>query len=127
MIISRRRIARSIAADLRGGADIHGIAPRLAAYMVEQRLTGQFDEIVRDIAYELARLGRLEATVTTARPLSDDLRELVRDYLRGHDKQADIVLNETVDESIIGGIIIETPSHQLDASVRSTLKQLKTT
>lgn len=127
MIISRRRIARSIAADLHDGADMHDIAPRLAAYMIEHKLTGQVDEIVGDIAYELARLGQVEATVTTARPLTDDLRELVREYLSRHGKQAEIVLNETVDESIIGGIIIETPSHQLDASVRSTLKQLKTT
>jgi len=126
MSVSRRRIARSVADQLMNGVSIDQIAPRLAAYLIDNNLAKHQDEMIGDIAYELAKSGRIEAVVTTARPLSDELRDHVYAYLKRHETATDIVLDERVDASILGGIIIETPSRQLDASVSSRLKELKT-
>ncbi len=128
MAMSRRVLARSVVDQLLSGTSAKTLMPQLAAYIVEQRLTAHTEEIIGDIAYELSRRGDVEVAVTTARPLTEELRALVMEFVRQSDRKAtDITLIETVDESFIGGIVIETPDKRFDASVASSLKQLKTT
>lgn len=127
MSVSRRLLARSVAKQLLNGADRKKLIPQLASYLLEYKRTHQVDELIGDIAHELAQAGRLSVTVTTARPLSDDLRRLVTDYIKDTEAVEAVKMHEVVDESIVGGIIIETPARRFDASVASSIKQLKTT
>ena len=99
--------------------------PQLAAYIVDQKLVNHVEEIIQDIAYEISRRGVLDITVTTARPLTDDLRRLVKEFVSQQQQVDTIEFTETVDESIVGGIVIETPDKRFDASVASRIKQLK--
>lgn len=126
MALSRRRIAIAIARQLAGGVKLDEIVPKLAAYLIETKQVAHSDEIIGDVAYELSKLGSIDAAVTTARPLTDELRELVRAYVKQTESVSSVTLTEQVDEALIGGIIVETPSKRLDASVISKLKQLKT-
>ena len=125
MAISRRVLARSIASKLIDGADAQVLIPQLAAYIVDQKLVNHVEEIIQDIAYEISRRGVLDITVTTARPLTDDLRRLVKEFVSQQQQVDTIEFTETVDESIVGGIVIETPNKRFDASVASRIKQLK--
>ncbi|MFZ2494154.1 MAG: F0F1 ATP synthase subunit delta [Candidatus Saccharimonadales bacterium] len=125
MAISRRVLARSIASKLIDGADAQVLIPQLAAYIVDQKLVNHVEEIIQDIAYEISRRGVLDITVTTARPLTDDLRRLVKEFVSQQQQVDTIEFTETVDESIVGGIVIETPDKRFDASVASRIKQLK--
>lgn len=127
MNVSRRVLARSVAAQLVAGTPSETIVPRLAAYIVDSRLRTQTDQIISDIAYELSRQGVVEATVTTVRPLTKELRERIDRYIYDHERASAVVLDEVVDPALIGGVIIETPSSRLDASVATTLKKLKMT
>ena len=125
MAISRRVLARSIASKLIDGADAQVLIPQLAAYIVDQKLVNHVEEIIQDIAYEISRRGVLDITVTTARPLTDDLRRLGKEFGSQQQQVDTIEFTETVDESIVGGIVIETPDKRFDASVASRIKQLK--
>lgn len=127
MIVSRRVLARALAAQLLDGEPLAQLVPKLAAYLIDNRLTGQIDEVVGDIAYELSQNGVVEASVTTARPLTDELRAVVKQYIEQHETAPHIILNESIDPTLLGGIVVETPSSRLDASVATTLKKLKTT
>ncbi len=127
MSMSRRVLARGVARELAAGVDIHVLAPQLAAYVIEEGMTKQLDELINDIVYECALRGDSQVVVTTARPLTEDLRTLVMNFVRTHESASTISLAEVVDSSLVGGIVIETPSRRFDASVASSLKQLKMT
>ena len=59
--------------------------------------------------------------VTTAIPLDDELRELIKSKCEA-DLEEDVFLIEHVDPSIIGGIILSARGQRRDASVRMQLE-----
>ena len=68
--------------------------------------------------------GHVDVHVRTAVPLTDALRTQVRELagkLAG--KQADLV--ETVDASLLGGLIVQIGDEKFDASVRTRLQTLR--
>ncbi len=126
MAVSRRLLARSVVDQLlEQSVSVQDIAQRLAAYLIQSKQANRVDELIGEIAYELSLRGTVEATVTTARPLDSELRTQVIDYIKAHENGVEIQLNEVVDATILGGIIIETPSMRYDASAKGTIKQLK--
>lgn len=84
--------------------------------------------IVRAVAeaYRLAYeelLGRVEVHVTTATPFNETLRGKIRAVAKEKTgKEVDLV--ETVDESLIGGLIMRIGDQKFDASVATKLKAL---
>ena len=62
--------------------------------------------------------------VTTAIPLDDELRELIKSKCEA-DLEEDVFLIEHVDPSIIGGIILSARGQRRDASVRMQLESAK--
>jgi len=67
--------------------------------------------------------GHVQVFVSSATPLTDELRDKVREVAnRQTGKQADIV--EEIDESLIGGLVLRIGDKKLDASVASRLKTL---
>ncbi|MBU0717923.1 MAG: ATP synthase F1 subunit delta [Planctomycetes bacterium] len=74
------------------------------------------------LAHEELR-GQIDVHVSTAIPLSPALRELLGKVASEYTgKQA--VLVETVDEAIIGGMVIHAGDEKFDASVASRLRRL---
>ncbi len=77
-------------------------------------------------AYRAARdelLGRIQVHVRAATPLTDPLREkLLQVARRQTGKEPDLI--ETVDESLIGGLVLQIGDRKLDASVAARLKKL---
>jgi F-type H+-transporting ATPase subunit delta len=70
------------------------------------------------------RQGRRHVQVTTARPLTDDLREQVR---RQIDEALPFtpILDERVDASILGGMVVQIGDTVHDMSLRARLNQLR--
>lgn len=118
--ISRRKLAQHTAAMIVAGKTDLAIR-QLAAFLLHAGRTREADLVVRDIETELAHRGTVVATVTTARPLSAELRAAVTELL--HAKQAHI--NEIVDSRVLGGIRIDVPGKQYDTTVRRKLELLK--
>jgi F-type H+-transporting ATPase subunit delta len=86
--------------------------------------------LVDDIAeaFELqykTHIGSVTAVVTTASAMSDEQRSKVMTLVQelGHSKSVEI--KEVIDESIIGGIIIQVGDKQLDESVSRRLADYK--
>lgn len=125
MNVSRRLLARHIATELRSGKNRSATIQSLAAYVVTHRLKSQVSLIVADVAANLAELGHIEATVTSARPLEASLKQDIADYVKRMEDADTVALVEEIDPTIIGGVIIETPKKRFDASIRTKLKRLK--
>ena len=125
-MLSRRQVARSVAARLLAGDDSAAVLRQLAAYLVVNRLQKQLAMYVDDIEYELAQAGTVVANVTSARTLTPDLRQQLIDYVQAETSARRVMLEESIDPAIIGGVIVRTPTLTLNASVTTKLKRLRT-
>ncbi|MCC2546043.1 ATP synthase F1 subunit delta [Hymenobacter sp. BT175] len=76
--------------------------------------------------YELMQ-GIQVAQVTTAMPLSAELREHVTRLVKAQTGLEQVTLSEKVDPSLIGGFILRTGDRQIDDSVRNSLRKLRNT
>lgn len=119
--LSRRKIARYAADATTNGKVPEAVVREVAAYLLESRRERELELIVRAIEDELEQRGIVVATVTSARPIDDTLRgELAR-----HIDGKDVRLREVVDPNVIGGVRLQTPSRQLDATIKHKLTLLR--
>ncbi|QDA59795.1 ATP synthase F1 subunit delta [Hymenobacter jejuensis] len=65
------------------------------------------------------------AEVTTATPLTPELRAEVTKLVREQTGLQQVTLNEKVDEALIGGFILRVGDRQIDDSVRYRLRKLR--
>ncbi len=70
------------------------------------------------------RRGVVSVDVTTAVALTDALRSSITTKVSA-DLGKDVVLREKVDPAIIGGIVISTHGHRIDASIASQLESAR--
>ncbi len=66
----------------------------------------------------------LEVTVITAQPLSGELREKLKDKLEKTFEKK-IIMRESTDKSLLGGIVVRYDNCEIDSSVRGRLEKLK--
>jgi F-type H+-transporting ATPase subunit delta len=68
--------------------------------------------------------GRVRATVTSARPLTDDELARVREAIARMTGRT-IVLESKTDPGLIGGLVTQVGATQLDGSVRTQLERMR--
>ncbi len=119
--ISRRKIASYVADQYMAGTSMGTLLKEVAAYLLETKQTRSAEVMVRDIEEALERRGVLIARVTTARGMTEDLKSQLSSWL-GAD---DIHLAETTDKSVLGGVLVETPSRRLDATITQRIRTLQ--
>ena len=120
--LSRRKIALFVADKLLAGKTSADEALReLAAYLVATRRTRELDLVVRDIEEVLADNGIVMANVTSARPLDAAVKAQITKMLDAKNVQ----LRESVDETLLGGIRIDTPGKRFDGTIRHKLNALR--
>ncbi len=117
----RRTVARVIAQQLRDGVSTADAMQHLAAYLITHRETKRADHYIADIEADLAAAGVVVADVVTARPIDEELRQAVRTMLAAPEAK----LRESVDPTLIGGIIVRSGGKEFDSSLRSRLQRLK--
>lgn len=124
--VSRRQLARTVAAKLLAEpARREHWVRALAAYLVETDRTDEADQVLNAIAHELLEQdGLLAVEVTSARPLTDNIRTELTDYLKKATGAAKVQMAEQVDADLVGGLVARTPNQELDTSVRSQLRRL---
>ncbi len=119
--IPRRKIAVYFAGELLKGKDI---TKQLAAYLVESKRTKEVSLLVRDIEAALLDRGVLYADVASSHKLSDDTLKSVTSYLQKSTSAKEVHLRTSIDETLLGGVKIDTPDRQLDNTIRHKLNQL---
>lgn len=123
--LSRRKLAINAAARIASGETNKSVLRDIAAYLIDSRRTSEATLVVRDIEAMLMDTGTAIGTVTSARPLSKTSLTNVEAYVKTHDPRIKrVVLQEQIDEGLIGGIKLELPGSQLDASVKAKLDMI---
>lgn len=119
--VARKDIAK-VVLELAGSVSHKALVKSVAAYLMVERRTGELEPLMRDVARLRAKTsGVTEATVTSAFPVTNEVKSQIKDLLKA-DK---LVLNETIDNSVVGGVRVETSEQKLDLTVRNRLDRLK--
>jgi F-type H+-transporting ATPase subunit delta len=69
--------------------------------------------------------GEIAATLSSARELGPTARETVVDYLKEKTAAKKIILEENIDQDLLGGFVLRYGSKVLDGSLKSSLESLK--
>lgn len=86
---------------------------------------GDLPEIADAVAARVARAeNRIDVEAVTAVPLPADLRERIVEHIRAT-TGADVVLTESVDPEIVGGLVLRVGGAVVDGSVRHRIEQLR--
>jgi F-type H+-transporting ATPase subunit delta len=107
------------------GERVHPLVLRFLELLIERRrepLIGEVHQAWRALLD--ARANRRSATVTTAFPADPGILDAIRRALEGTTGQ-EIALEERVDPSLLGGLVVRTGDLVMDASLRSRLDALR--
>ena len=100
------------------------LAESLQAILRDQGAEDQFEEVVASF-FELVRgTGPRDAEVTSALPLDQAQQNTILQQLRGKYGPA-LDVKFTVDESVLGGLVVRVGDRVLDTSVRSRLTEVQ--
>lgn len=123
---SRRQLADYVVSHLVKGRTNNRLASNLAAALVASKNQKELDLLVDDVARELEERGLLaHVKVVTATPLSDYLRQQLKNQIKKATGVKDVILEETIDKSVIGGLRVETAAHRWEKTVARQLARIK--
>jgi F0F1-type ATP synthase delta subunit len=126
MKAQRSKIAGTIAGTTLKKGMSKKYAREVAAYLLENRRTGDLDSILRDVQADWASAGYLEVIAASAHPLTAALRaDITRRVKALYPSAKKISISEEHDPEIIGGVSLSLPGRQLDLSVEAKLNRFK--
>ncbi|MES2631020.1 MAG: F0F1 ATP synthase subunit delta [Patescibacteria group bacterium] len=126
--VSRRAVALYVARELSDANDRHHkkVVLQLAAFLVDTRRTKELPLIIRDIEYYLAEAGSVSGVITTAFDLTAETKKAIEKYVKEQTGAKTVELDNIIDPTVLGGVKVSIPGHELDATVRRNLTILKT-
>ena len=121
MKLSRAQLADFIISDKSNDA-----AKQVAAYLVANGRSKEVDLVIREVEARLEKDGRAVARVQSARKLSADEQRNIIKTLKSQNSDINSVeiINE-IDPSLVGGVVVRTPSTEVDVSIRGRLNRMK--
>lgn len=122
---TRKELAKALISVMAQSKDSAKLAKAIALYLSEHRQTKELDGLMRNISDLRAKSGTIEAIVTSAFLLTPALKRDIRSLITKQRGAKEVILVETIDPSVLGGIRIETGEHQLDVTVQQKLNRLK--
>ncbi len=107
-------------------AELGSLVANFLGVLAENRrlksLAAAIDSFFKLLAVER---GEVAAEVISAQPLTDNQIEALRARLKAA-VGSDVTFDTTVDEDLLGGLIVKVGSRMIDSSVKTKLQNLKT-
>jgi|SRR6185369_10378995 len=116
---SRAQIAAYVAGQLSEGRA--AALKQAAAWLQDTGRVRQVKYLVQDVAAAVARDGYVTVRITTARPLTSGAQAEIEGYIKDQTGAKQLELEMVVDRDVIGGVRVEVPGAELDATVRRKL------
>ncbi|MBR6029620.1 MAG: ATP synthase F1 subunit delta [Clostridia bacterium] len=106
-------------------ASLPGELIALVKLLCERGRMGQFHAVEAEYLHMLDSMNQIsEAKVVSAAPLGEEEQTRLKAVLEKRSGHR-VVLNCSVDESLLGGMIVEMDGHMADGSLRSRLREVK--
>lgn len=104
----------------------HSITKQFVSYLVDKKREMYTEQICEAFIRQYHELkGIAKATVTSAFALDGATIKSVKEYLSNTFSLDQIILENKVDNSIIGGMIIQYEDRRLDMSVKKEIQEIK--
>lgn len=125
-VVSREDQGKAVAA-LAERAGLDDLTRRFIGVLARNRRLAAVSHVIDTFLAQLAAArGETTAEVASARPLTDaqvdDLKAALKKAVGG-----DIVLNQRVEPTLLGGLVVKVGSRMVDNSLRTKLQQLRLT
>jgi len=123
--ISRRKLATWTAARLASGDPAKNVMHQLGAFLIDTRRKKEQSLIVRDIEIALLKEGTVLVQATSARELSAEALGSIESFVKNeYGSNVKVIVEQHIDTTVIGGVKLETPDKQIDATIRTKLEKL---
>lgn len=124
-LVGREDAAKALAA-IAAKLNVDPITANFLGVLARNGRKGQLTAVIQAFKRLAAdHRGETTADVVTARPLSDDQLDRLKQQLRARAGR-DVAIDMKVDPAILGGIVVKLGSQQIDASIRTKLNRLAT-
>ncbi len=120
---TRRRLAGYVSEQLIAGNS--QIIEQLAAYLHESGRAKEVDLLVRDIENALEERGVVLAKTSSAFGLDDSTRLDVKAMLEKRYDSRNVLIEDVVDPTLLGGIKIRTAGEEFDGSLKRKINRLR--
>lgn len=125
MRLSRRKLASYLADELVAGKK--DVPVRLAAFLIDTKRMRELPLIVRDIEDALASRGIVVTDVDSAHELNAATMKLVESFVKDQTNAKQVHFRTSLDQTLLGGVRVNVPGQELDATLRRKLTNLKAT
>ena len=123
---SRTKLAQTIADTTLKNGNTKKYGQEIAAYLLSEGRVSELDSILRDVQADWAAAGHVEVVATSAHPLTAEIKAEIERQVRALYPTANaIVINETYDPEVLGGVRLSLPNQQLDLSIEAKLDKFK--
>jgi F-type H+-transporting ATPase subunit delta len=120
-----RKIRRAVVKQLaQAGQMPRSLANFLGVLAENNRLTALASIAVEYGRLEDRRLGRVRASLKSARPLSDESRSRIHEALERRTAKR-VIAEDVIAPELLGGVVVEIQGRVFDGSVRTRLERLK--
>ncbi len=108
------------------GGQLHELAKAFIQLLVNKGREPYMPEIATSFIEQYKEMKNIKTVkLTTAVPANDDLRKVVSDKIAATHPDATIELVESVNEDILGGLIVQMDDKMFDFSIRRDLNDVK--
>lgn len=105
---------------------VNPLTLRFIEHVVEQGREAQLKSMMEQyLDLSNAANGIAKVQLSTATPLDKESKKAILDALQAHYKLNEIELSETVDPSLLGGLVMRIGDQQLDASIKRQLQRIE--
>ncbi|MFH0923831.1 MAG: ATP synthase F1 subunit delta [Candidatus Falkowbacteria bacterium] len=128
MKISVKQYAQSLyeAVADKSNSQIKNAVKNFFQILVQNNDLAKADEIINEfVKIWNKENGIIEAGVESAKALDDNIVKLLNNYIAELSGAKTVILNQTVNKYILGGVIIKYGDKILDGSLRARLGELK--
>ena len=121
-------IARALLAEFDAGKDMAAVTTSLAAYLVLEHRQSDTQAIVRELErLLLTEKSKLYVHATVAFVLTAERLAEITTIFAQESGAKEVIIQQTIDKDVIGGVRLQTADQQLDLTVRRQLQLLKNT
>ena len=125
---SNNSIARAIHLASRdvGHGEEHYFHKRILDFLIRRRLISRSPAILQELQKIIDKQnGLLRAKVSTAATLATVAKHELKQMLMKRYRANEVVINDIVDEKLLGGLKIEVDDEVIDFSIKNRIKKLQ--
>ena len=122
----RSNLAEYIVASVEDNMNSKKLAKNVAEYLLDSRKASELESVLRDVVNLRAANGFVEVDAYSTHKLSDSEIKDIKTTVKNHyDNTKTVVVNNLIDEDLVGGVKLYIGSDRLDLSIKNKLNKFR--